>query len=551
MPVNTQRVRRLGGSTLIVIAIVAAIVLLGTAAMIMRGAVGDSDQVRQQDEFVVRRGSFEITVPASGELAALKQIEIRNQLEYRAVLTEIIEEGTYVKKDEVLFSFADDEIRNKIKDAEDAVNNSEAARIASESTLEIRLSSSKSELDKADLDVMLADLALKAWEEGEVVARRKELDLDIETAEINYNRLADRYLESEELVKQEFISQDELKQDEIAMIEAKARLEEANLDKRIYNEYEFVQQKHQKESDVEQAQAERERIAERHKAELETARADVTSKQHQLQSRKERLTDLREQLEFCTVRAPSEGLVVFASSLEQHRWSRMNQGDLQAGTEIRKNELVMILPDTSAMTAEVKVNESLSGLIDPGQRAVVTSDAIPDVALEGEVISVGVLAESGGWRDPNRRDYTVKVLLTDGNDLGLKPSMRCKTDIYVGRVDDAIHVPLQAVFREGPAAFVYVPQGGGFEQRLVALGQASGLHIEITDGLRVGEQVLLREPKPREIVARLTDSSPAAAMASDGGWPREGKGPKQPRSGERAGKGPPRETGKGQRRGST
>ncbi len=42
---------------------------------------------------------------------------------------------------------------------------------------------------------------------------------------------------------------------------------------------------------------------------------------------------------------------------------------------------------------------------------------------------------TGGWRDPNRRDYTVKVLLTEGNKLGLKPSMRCKAEIYVGIAD--------------------------------------------------------------------------------------------------------------------
>ncbi len=127
---------------------------------------------------------------------------------------------------------------------------------------------------------------------------------------------------------------------------------------------------------------------------------------------------------------------------------------------------------------------------------------------------IGVLAESGGWRDPNRRDYTVKVLLTDGNDLGLKPSMRCKAEIYVGVVEDALYVPLQAIFREGPTAFVYVADGHGFSERAVETGEASGLYVEITGGLNEGESVLLREPKAREIVARLSDQAPAEGQAS-------------------------------------
>jgi len=164
-----------------------------------------------------------------------------------------------------------------------------------------------------------------------------------------------------------------------------------------------------------------------------------------------------------------------------------------------------VLPDVSEMTAEVKVNESLTGLIEPGQRVTLFSDALPETILTGEVLSIGVLAESGGWRDPNRRDYTVKVLLLDTEGLGLKPSMRCKAEIYVGAVEDSIYVPLQAVFREGSDAYVYVPDGSGFSQRRVDLGRASGLHVEITDGLTVGEIVLLREPKVNEIIARLSD----------------------------------------------
>ena len=157
----------------------------------------------------------------------------------------------------------------------------------------------------------------------------------------------------------------------------------------------------------------------------------------------------------------------------------------------------------SQLIAAVKVNEALSGLIQPGQSATITSDAAPDAVMHGKVMSIGVLAESGGWRDPNRRDYTVRILLSDGNDLGLKPSMRCKADINVGRVDDSLFVPIQAVFRDGPVTFAYVPQGSGYAERQITLGQASELFVQINDGLKEGDIVLLREPSLGEVVARI------------------------------------------------
>ena len=494
---------------------------MSVAAMFAGGS--DSGRRASRDEYVVDRGSFEISVPASGELAALNQIEIRNRLEYRAVVTEVVPEGTYVNKGDVLLKLAEDELDIKIQDAEDAANTAESTHIAAQANLDIKISASNSETDKANLKVELAELALLAWEKGEVVSKRKDLELEQETAEMDYQRLFDKFQEAEELVKQQFISQDDFKSDEINMIKARARLAQAKLDAEVYEKYEHEQQEKQKRSDLEQAKAERERTAERYKAELQTARADMASKAHQLASRNLRLTDLREQLKLCTVIAPSDGLVVYAASLETHRWSRGDRGDLQVGSEVRKNELVMVLPDVSQMTAEVKVNEALSGLIETGQRVIITSDAVQDVALEGEVLSIGVLAESGGWRDPNRRDYTVKVLLTNTAGLGLKPSMRCKAEIYVGLVEDAFYVPLQAVFREGASAYVYVPDGDGYAQRRVALGKASGLHVEIKTGLDSGDVVLLREPEVREIVARLEDERPLDGQAALGRPERQRK----------------------------
>ncbi len=81
-----------GGTTVLVVSILLVVGLVSLVAMFTGGG-GSAAGLADRDEYVVERGSFEISVPASGELAALNQIEIRNRLEYRAVVTEIVEEG--------------------------------------------------------------------------------------------------------------------------------------------------------------------------------------------------------------------------------------------------------------------------------------------------------------------------------------------------------------------------------------------------------------------------------------------------------------------------
>ena len=142
--------------------------------------------------------------------------------------------------------------------------------------------------------------------------------------------------------------------------------------------------------------------------------------------------------------------------------------------------------------------------LDEGQRATVVSDALPDAMLGGEVISVSVLAQTGGSRDPNRRDYIVKIILDDfDRSLGLKPSMRCRADINLNRVDDTLYIPIQSVFRQGPVAYVWVPDGRGYSQTEIAIGQASELYVEINEGLIEGQVVLMREPEAKEVTSRL------------------------------------------------
>jgi hypothetical protein len=96
-------------------------------------------------------------------------------------------------------------------------------------------------------------------------------------------------------------------------------------------------------------------------------------------------------------------------------------------------------------------------------------------------------------------------------------------------------VPVQAVFRKGRASFVYVPDGGGFAQKLVRVGRTSEVDAEIVDGLAAGDVVLLREPRADEITSQLSPESvnpPAAdsrearagsAGESSGGAGRPGR----------------------------
>ena len=84
--------------------------------------------------------------------------------------------------------------------------------------------------------------------------------------------------------------------------------------------------------------------------------------------------------------------------------------------------------------------------------------------------------------------------------MGLKPSMRCRGEIVLGEVEDVLSVPIQAVFREGPMAVVYLETAQGVSVQEVELGRASEMEVEVLSGLEEGNRVLVRKPRLGEIL---------------------------------------------------
>ncbi len=466
------------------------VVVVIIAVSLLRGGGSDSSIQSDVDLFEAVVGDFEVTIPASGELIAGEQVELRSEVDGTATISEIVDEGTVVSVGDVLVRMDDKDAKDRIESAEEAVVSARNQVETRTASLSISEKSRESELARSKVAVDQAQLGLLAWQEGEVVAKRNQLTLSLRTAEKDHKRLADKYQKSLELREREFISQNDLEQDEIQMIRAEASLSQARLDQEVYEKYTFVKDKQRMESDLKQAQEELVRVETRTKASVNSAKSNLEAAKSNLESKIERLVRYQDQLESCTVVATADGMVVYGTTVGG--WDRDDA--LRVGSKVSRNRLLVVLPNTKQMLADVKVNEALSGHVHSEQPAIVQMDAFPKVVLSGTVQSVGVLAEDGGWRDPNRRDYSVLVHIDNTPNLALKPSMRCKATILVDTVINTLHVPVQSVHRNGRVTLVYVAKGNRYSAVPVTLGRSSELYVEILDGITAGDQILLRDP---------------------------------------------------------
>jgi len=509
--------RSRGMARLLALSILGGLALVGASVGAISLTNGNSGSSSPIDLHSVREMSFDIDVIASGELEALRQTEIRSELESQATITELVAEGSRVSKGDLIVRFNAETIRTGVDDELLKVETAKSDLVAAENGYQIQINENEANLRQAQLKLDLAELELRKWEEGDLVKKLEDLELAIEQAERRLSQRQEAYEQSQKLYDRGFLASDQLKNDEIAYIDAQASLKTARSNKWVYETFELEKTRKQLTSNVEEAQAELERVQRQNASRLASKEADLTNRQRQLAIREERLAKLREQLEKTEVRAPTDGLVVYGSTAERSRRGWNSDGPLQIGQTVRPNELIVVLPDTSRMVASVRVHEANAGRIKPGQTALVRVDAIRDRAFEAEVTEIGVLAESGGWRDPNLREYTVKIVLNDQNTGQLlKPSMRCEAEIVIDHVADSIAVPAQAVFRDGPSTFVYTPESGKFRRTPVDVGRRSVRFAEITSGVDAGARVLLREPSPGEVLrdARARAAAPEPEVVS-------------------------------------
>ena len=154
-------------------------ILLGAAAVVVVVSIsllgtGGGSSVNTSDDAAVHLvtvGDFEVMIPASGELTAGDQTEIRSMVDGTATITEIVDEGTSVRQGDLLVRMDDKETIERIQSAEEAVTEATNRVETKTADLEISQKSRESSLAASQVSVDQATLALQAWSEGDAVRR--------------------------------------------------------------------------------------------------------------------------------------------------------------------------------------------------------------------------------------------------------------------------------------------------------------------------------------------------------------------------------------------
>ena len=172
-----------------------------------------------------------------------------------------------------------------------------------------------------------------------------------------------------------------------------------------------------------------------------------------------------------TFRSPVNGIVTEKKAVQ--------------GMRFMPGEALYQVADLSSVWVVADVFEQDIGLIKSGAKAKVMINAYPGKTFEGTISYV--------YPTLNAQTRTVPVRVELANPgLLLKPAMFAQVELPVGAKGEVVTVPTSAVIDSGTRRIVLVQaKEGRFEPREVKLGQRSDNHVEVLEGVKNGEPVVV------------------------------------------------------------
>jgi membrane fusion protein (multidrug efflux system) len=205
------------------------------------------------------------------------------------------------------------------------------------------------------------------------------------------------------------------------------------------------------------------------------------------------------ELDYTEIRAPIDGVV--------------SERIIKLGNTIDVNAETFKVTSLEPLVSYLHVPEREYRRIDPGQAATIEVDALSGVGFDATVARISPVV------DPATGTFKITIEVSD-DERRLKPGMFGRISIVYDSRANAMLIPRSAVIEEAGESMVWVVVDGKAEKRPIRTGYADAGNIEILDGIREDDEVIvvgqtnLKSGSAVSIVNQLVDDDLAALSSA-------------------------------------
>ncbi|MBN67257.1 MAG: efflux transporter periplasmic adaptor subunit [Rickettsiales bacterium] len=202
-----------------------------------------------------------------------------------------------------------------------------------------------------------------------------------------------------------------------------------------------------------------------------TSKREYDERVTQREVTKQQIKEMEARIEDRTLRAPFDGVLGIRR--------------LSVGALVQPGGLITTLDDVSQIKLDFTVPALALPDLRAGQAVSVIADAYPDRRFEGIIRTVNSRV------DPVTHSVLVRAILPN-DDGALRPGLLMRVELLRDK-RDTILVPEESIIQRQSSHFLkIVGEDNKVEERTVQIGARQPGVVEITDGLSVGELVIVR-----------------------------------------------------------
>jgi RND family efflux transporter MFP subunit len=446
-----------------------------------RGAQVRADLVLGKVEYrdlqlkVVERGTLEAKEPRD------IKCDVKTGSRGAPKIRWVVENGALVKTGDLLVEIDDSYLQEQAQSKKIERDKAEADKIASEQLYPARKTA-----------ITLAEKNLDKWIKGDFPQSLHDINGQIQTAESNLLQEEDRMSWVSRMVKKGYMTASQEEAERALLMGNKLALQKVQEQKRVLTD--FTDPVNRQDFDNKVLQA---------KVDERTAYADMLTKRAVFDQQEALYKDLLDQIGQCKVKAPYDGIVVYAVPEQTRMGAGATQSIIAQGEPVQYGQKMMSIPDLTHMLVNVRIHEAFINQMRKGLPVQVRVTAVPGKPLKGRVKSVANVAMQQDWMSPDVKVYQAYVEIDDYlGQTKLKPGLSADCTIYTdARAEHVLTVPVQAIVsptERGGKPHVYVKTNQGTEAREVELGLTDEMYIEVKSGLSEGEEIVLN---PRALLS--------------------------------------------------
>jgi multidrug efflux pump subunit AcrA (membrane-fusion protein) len=463
------------------------------------GCGGDKQGDQPDQVYEVEQGSFNIVISANGTLDAIKRYRIDSPPVAKEGLDiiEAVDDQTPLKKGDLILAFSDEKYLDALESKKAEIEEAEKNLMLVKQDMQMEAADSIGKIIDATDAYRVASESFEKYTDEDAPLQKKDLIADLETA--RQNLLAEQEILSQ--LKDDLLSASMGDQGAQADIESKIEsskkkienleneVERKAYNRRIFKQYSFPQKTREHQGDVVKAEMRlREMLLDAAAERLQVERK-ISTQQRKLDWLRRQRDELIDNISMLRITAPVDGVITYGDPDPRRR--RREQKDITVGASMRPSEVIGSIPDMSRLVVNLDIPEATRPKIRAGMRAEMRVKALPNIQLSGEVSRISDMASNLNYWDRTSPKIYETVISIDQNLEVLRPGMSVEVDMISETVSDVIFVPVEALYVKEGDVYCQVKKAAGQEERIVRTGRSSSSFVEITEGLKSGDKVLL------------------------------------------------------------